>query len=322
MNIGVLGTGFGSYHVQLLKNMNEIKKIVVFGRDEGKLHKLRTESGVEITTSLKDILSQPDIDVVDICLPSDLHSEIAITALQNGKHVYCETPVCLTLEDAHAMKRAEEESGKQVIVNQFIKFERPYQFLEEAIRAKQYGDLLSLSLKRETAPLWGDLGLHSICSNLMIHELDFMTWALGTPDQFHVWGVESIQKGQAMVQAVFEHQGKRTQLTASSLMPDSYPFTVGYEAYFERAKLVFCERDANGQTETALYEYSPSGKQEIALESANPYEKSLEHAIYCFQNHTNSIASLGRATQSLAIALDIKQRLVETIHPADSPKQP
>ncbi|MNN75447.1 hypothetical protein D3C81_1917520 [compost metagenome] len=93
-------------------------------------------------------------------------------------------------------------------------------------------------------------------------------------------------------------------------MPAAYPFTVGYEAYFERAKLEFHEKDdMQGGVDTALYEFSETGRQEIVLDKVNPYEKSLQHALQCFQDGTDSILSLEQALISLNTALELKNRL-------------
>lgn len=179
MNIGVLGTGFGAYHAKLWIESDRIDRVVVYGRNESKLQKLKEELGVEITNCIDDLILNPEIDVIDICLPSHLHKQYAVQALKHGKHVFCETPVCLTLEDAAAMRHAEKQYGRRILVNQFIKFEPAYSYLQHAFQERKYGKLLSLVLKRETPPLWGDLGLSSITTNLMIHELDYVTGLVG-----------------------------------------------------------------------------------------------------------------------------------------------
>ncbi|NTU21011.1 Gfo/Idh/MocA family oxidoreductase [Brevibacillus sp. HB1.2] len=309
MNIAVLGTGFGAYHAHLLKKMNGVDRLVVFGRNESKLQKLKEELHVEITKHMDEIMCDPTIDVVDICLPSQLHRQFAVEALENGKHVFCETPVCYTLDDALAMKHARDQSGKKLLVNQFIKFDPAYAYLRSAQTENKYGQLLSLSLKRETAPLWGDLGLSSITTNLMIHELDFVTWLFGRNANMSAWGTESSDKKQSIVHSHFHYPDAHAEIVASSQMPTSYPFTVGYEAYFEKAKLVFQEADSHGQTETFLWEYTSSGKNELVLEPVNPYEESLRHAIQCFADHTQSIIDVDHAVESLELALALQKQL-------------
>ncbi|WP_310828852.1 Gfo/Idh/MocA family protein [Paenibacillus pedocola] len=310
MNIGILGTGFGAYHASIFKKFPEIGRVVVFGRNESKLQKLQQELGVEVTTSINEVISDPGLDIIDICLPSTLHKQYTLESFQAGKHVFCETPVCLSAEDAAAMKHAEEQSGKRVLVNQFIKFEPAYQYLYKSAAQKKYGRLLKVRLLRETAPLWGDLGLDTITTNLMIHELDFVSWLIGGTTPSGVWGSQGGQEGQALVEAIFNKSYVSAQVTASSLMPAAYPFTVGYEAYFERAKLEFHEKDdMQGGVDIALYEYSETGRQEIVLEKVNPYEKSLQHALQCFQDGSESILSLEQALISLHTALELKRLL-------------
>ncbi|CAI8992748.1 putative dehydrogenase [Brevibacillus sp. IT-7CA2] len=309
MNIAVLGTGFGAYHAHLLKKMDGVDRVVVFGRNESKLQKLQEELHVEITEHIDEIMRDPTIDVVDICLPSQLHRQFAVEALENGKHVFCETPVCYTLDDAQAMKHARDWSGKKLSVNQFIKFDPAYAYLHSAQTENKYGQLLSLSLKRETAPLWGELGLSSITTNLMIHELDFVTWLFGRNASMSAWGAESSDKKQSIVRSHFHYPDTHAEIVASSQMPTSYPFTVGYEAYFEKAKLVFQETDSHGQTESFLWEYTSSGKNELVLQPVNPYEESLRHAIQCFTGHTQSIIDVDHAVESLELALALQKQL-------------
>ncbi|MGY5484494.1 Gfo/Idh/MocA family protein [Paenibacillus sp. ALE2] len=309
MNIGILGTGFGAYHASLLNNHPKVNRLIVFGRNEIKLQKLKEELNVEVTQNIEDILLDPDVDIVDLCLPSHLHRSHAIDALKHGKHVFCETPVCFHLEDALLMQQAEKQYGKKILVNQFIKFDPAYTYLYEAYRQQKYGKLISLSLKRETPPLWGDLGLSSIPTQFMIHELDLFTWLWGPCDPYTVWGTEVVHPEQAQVRAYFQHRDTFTEVIASSHMPKSYPFTVAYEAYFEKAKLVFHESDENDPIPTALFEYTASGQQKINLESANPYEKSWDHALDCFGGHAECLIPLESAVQALEMAIEIKNRL-------------
>ncbi|WP_379152015.1 Gfo/Idh/MocA family protein [Paenibacillus sp. sgz5001063] len=311
MNIGILGTGFGAYHASLLAKMEGVNRVVIFGRNESKLNQLKQELGVEITTSIDKILSDATLDVIDICLPSDLHSKYAIQGLKAGKHVFCETPVCLSTEDAGAMQKAEKVYGKRIMVNQFIKFDPAYSYLFEAKQSEKYGKLLHVSLKRETAPLWGDLGLGKIATHLMIHELDMVSWLLNNPRLTSVWGSDSGQDGQALVHAVFDTPEVSAEIMVSSQMPGSYPFTVGYAAYFEQAKLEFHEIDhPDGQVDAKLYEYGVNGKQKIVLEQANPYEKSLRYALQSFHDGSASRISLKQAVQAVEMAFEITRRLL------------
>ncbi|MNO43111.1 Glucose--fructose oxidoreductase precursor [compost metagenome] len=311
MNVAVLGTGFGAYHTQLWMKMDRVDKVIIFGRNEAKLQKLKQTLGVEITTKIDDVMLDSTIDVIDICLPTSLHKQFAVDALKNGKHVFCETPVCLNIEDAIAMKEAEQLYDSRILVNQFIKFDPAYKYLYEATQQEKYGKLLSLTLKRETPPLWGDLGLHAIATNLMIHELDFITWMLGSTAPNFVWGTDGGKSDQALVRAIFQQPNVSAEIIVSSQMPTTYPFSVGYEAYFEQGKLVYQESDnMNGSVESSFIEYTASGKQELLLDPANPYEKSIEHALHCLADGTLSIIELDHAIHAIELAIGIEKKLV------------
>ncbi|MEK5397343.1 Gfo/Idh/MocA family protein [Paenibacillus sp. FSL K6-2859] len=311
MNIGVLGTGFGAYHAQLWTAMDRVDKVIIFGRNEAKLQKLKQALGVEITTHIDDIMLDSTIDVIDICLPSNLHRQYAVDALMHGKHVFCETPICFNLEDALAMKEAEQLYDSRILVNQFIKFDPAFKYLYETTHNEKYGKLLSLTLKRETPPLWGDLGLHAIATKLMIHELDFVTWMLGSIEPNFVWGTDGGKSDQAIVRAVFQQSNRYAEIIVSSQMPATYPFSVGYEAYFEQGKLVYQESDnMNGAVESSLIEYTAAGKLDLLLEPANPYQKSLEYALQCLIEGSSSIIELDNAIQAIELAICIEKKLV------------
>ncbi|AIQ13133.1 Gfo/Idh/MocA family protein [Paenibacillus durus] len=309
MNVAVLGTGFGAYHASLLKSMNLCERLVVFGRNPDKLEQLEKELNVEIARDIGEILRDPDIDVIDLCLPSSLHCEIAVKALEHGKHVFCETPVCCSMEEAAAMLIAERRCGSRVLVNRFIHFDPAYAYLRESCLKGTYGKLLSLTLKRETPPIWGDLGLESLPVNLMIHELDFISGIMDCPELVSAWGAEYEDKRQSLVRAFFREGSTFAEVISSSGMPDEYPFTAFYEAYFESAKLVFHESDRNGRSEPLLIEYSASGEQRLVLEEANPYAKSLEHALQCFGQKSDSLLSLEGAAKSMESALKIRRQI-------------
>ncbi len=63
------------------------------------------------TCNWKDIINDPDIQVVDICTPNDSHAEIAIAAAEAGKHIICEKPIARTLGEAKAMYEAIKKAG-------------------------------------------------------------------------------------------------------------------------------------------------------------------------------------------------------------------
>ncbi|PSK98392.1 putative dehydrogenase [Murinocardiopsis flavida] len=82
------------------------------GRDPEKARAAAAEQGWrDVETDYKALLGRDDIDVVDICTPGDTHPEIAIAALDAGKHVLCEKPLANTVAEAEAMAAAAERAA-------------------------------------------------------------------------------------------------------------------------------------------------------------------------------------------------------------------
>jgi len=68
------------------------------------------------TGDWRKLVSDPNVDVVDICTPNFLHKEIALEAIRNGKHIYSEKPLALTVEDAKEMVEAAKNAGVKTLV--------------------------------------------------------------------------------------------------------------------------------------------------------------------------------------------------------------
>jgi myo-inositol 2-dehydrogenase/D-chiro-inositol 1-dehydrogenase len=94
----------------------------------------------------RELLSRPDIDLVDICTPEFLHGEQAVAAAEAGKHVLCEKPMASTLQEADAMIAAARRNGVKLMVGHSRRFTRRYQ---EVARLIQEGAIGEVRLVRE-----------------------------------------------------------------------------------------------------------------------------------------------------------------------------
>jgi len=89
-----------------------------------------------------EVISDPDIDVVDICTPNFLHKEIALAAIANGKHVYSEKPLALSAVDAKIMYEAAEKAGVKTLVG-FNYIKNPTtQLAREIIERGEIGEII------------------------------------------------------------------------------------------------------------------------------------------------------------------------------------
>ena len=115
LGVGMVGYAFmGAAHSQAWRTAPRffdlparLRMSVLAGRDEPRLKAAADKYGWESTeTDWARLIDRSDVDIVDICTPGDTHAEIAIAALEAGKHVLCEKPLANSVAEAEAMAQA------------------------------------------------------------------------------------------------------------------------------------------------------------------------------------------------------------------------
>ena len=263
MKIAVLGTSFGAYHVEQYKKIGLIDEIMVWGRKETKLIELKEKFNVKTTMNMEEIWQDESISLVDICLPNKLHKEMAVKALKAGKHVFIEMPLAETIEEGREIIETAKACNRRVFVDLFLRHEFAYTYLTSIIRGKSMGRCKALYVKRQTPPWWGNLDKKHIALNLMHHDIDFVSQLFGTASDVHAYGLD-VQNEQSVVTAEFIYKDCFATVHASSAMPQTAPFSVGYEAVFEKGFVRYFEDGyADGKLETKLEIFTDDKKEEI-----------------------------------------------------------
>ena len=98
--------------------------------------------------NLDDMLADPAIDGVDLCVPHHLHAPLALRALAAGKHVLVEKPLATTVEDGERMVAAAAERGLTLCVNEQYPFSLPFRRARELIQAGDIGKLVTIRTHR------------------------------------------------------------------------------------------------------------------------------------------------------------------------------
>ena len=190
MKIALLGTGFGQAHAAVYATRPDVDEVIVFGRTPQKLATINDQYGFATSTDLNAVITDPAVDLVDICLPTRLHADTAVRAMQAGKDVLVELPLATTVDDAHRIVAAHQSTGRQAFVDMFSRFSPANQHLRQAAADQRYGPLTVLEIECRTALLWEgyDLGLQTLALDMMHADFDLVTGLLGRPDTLHVTG--------------------------------------------------------------------------------------------------------------------------------------
>ena len=103
---------------------------------------LKTLSNVATYNRIADLLADSNVDLVDICLPTEYHKEVTIAALKAGKHVLCEKPIEVDIDAANEMVEVSQQSGKQFMVAHVLPFFPEFNYALKTVQSGKYGDLL------------------------------------------------------------------------------------------------------------------------------------------------------------------------------------
>lgn len=113
INVGIIGYGYAGrvIHAQLINLVPRLRLYAVASRDERKRASARSEYSVVTYESYEDLLRDRNVDLVVIATPHDSHSDLAIRAMEAGKHCVVDKPMCITTKEADAMLKVRDKAG-------------------------------------------------------------------------------------------------------------------------------------------------------------------------------------------------------------------
>lgn len=299
MRAGIIGFGgMGHFHASHYPSIPDVELVAVADSRPGQLEASALQinlgasgacdlSGLHTYRSGEEMLAGERLDMVDICLPTDLHAECAIAAMRAGCHVLCEKPMARTLEEADAMVRTASETGRTLMIAQCLRFWPAYVRLYEAHRSGEFGRLLMLSLRRVSpVPGWGGAqtwfadGRRSggALLDMHIHDTDFANWLLGVPTAVVTSGATGRTGAidNAVTQYFYEGGPVVTGETSWSY---GGSWNAALCAIFEEATLEMGYRSAD-------LTLARPGKQpeSVPLPARNPYREEIAYFVGCLRD--------------------------------------
>ncbi|RAP77612.1 Gfo/Idh/MocA family protein [Paenibacillus montanisoli] len=200
LKVGVIGAGgiFQWAHSEPLKNHPELEIAAICDIDFEKAKAAAEQHGIpQAFADYREVIAIPEIDIIDICTPNLFHSEIAVAALEAGKHVFCEKPDAVSPEEAIRMKEAEEKSGKKLMVMRNNRFRPASQYIKKWIEGGNLGQAYAGRCgwtRRRGIPGKGgwfttkELSGGGPLIDLGVHFIDLAMWFMGNPKPVSVSG--------------------------------------------------------------------------------------------------------------------------------------
>ena len=140
----VFGTGFmGRVHTEAIRRLGNVEVIAIASLDVSSQRRLAEQFKVEqVESDYLKVLANPSVDAVHICAPNNQHFPMAMAAMEAGKHVVCEKPLALTVEEATALVAAADKLGRRNCLNHNLRYYPLVQQIRQLRLTGELGDIL------------------------------------------------------------------------------------------------------------------------------------------------------------------------------------
>ena len=235
----------GRMHANVYAALNTADLAAVVDQRPEKLASFSEQFGVPAFSTMAELFASDSVDAVDICLPTFLHKDATIEAARAGKHVLCEKPMALSLEDADEMIAACEESQVRLMIAHCIRFWPEYALLKQIVDDKRLGELKSINLTRYGEyPHWSSdnwLGDASKSGggalDMHIHDTDYVHYLIGEPCHLYSRGTVD-EKGVSQIFTTMTFGRKVAHLEGGWNLPAKTPFKMTFRAIFDKGAVI------------------------------------------------------------------------------------
>ena len=327
VRIGLIGLGFmGRMHIAAYDKLEGAELVAVADKDpkraagdlsggwgniDGAAEQLDMTK-VTGSTDFHELINNPDVDMVDICVPTPFHEELAVAALQAGKHVLCEKPLAMDSASAQRIADAAEKSGRVFMPAMCMRFWPQWVWLKQAVDAGTYGKVLGATFRRcaSMPPGWfsnGELSGGAIL-DLHIHDTDFVYYLFGMPAAVRSAGYTktSGKTDHITTQYLYDDGPAFVSAEGSWCMADGFAFTMRYTVNFENATV-----DFDVSRENPLIVYAGGEAEHITLKG-DGYNAELAHLVECINaGQAPTTVTAADAVASIRI-IEAEQKSIDT----------
>jgi len=317
LKAGIIGVGMmGSTHLDAYTKVKGVKVVAVADlindRREGRTLtagnvKGQSQGGINFSQFRQydegmQLIADPDLDIVDICLPTPLHTRYAIAALKAGKHVLTEKPFALDSKDAARLVEAARHAKPMLMCAMCMRFWPAWVWLKDAIAQQTYGKPLSAQFRRVASHPGGAFYSNGkACGgailDLHIHDTDFVQYCFGKPDAVFSRGY-SINTNR-LDHVTTQYLYKNIPLVVAEggwAMASGFGFNMQYTVNFEKATAVF---DLAAQDQLTLF---TRGKRTVVrVKDGMGYQHEIAYFVECIRK-----GSRPRTVDPASAAMSVK----------------
>jgi len=174
LKLGVVGAGsWGKNHLRVFSELEEVDLVAVCDKDSLRAKNAAERYKIKPYTSFSELLEKEEVEAVTICTPTTTHYQVALDAIDSGKHIFVEKPMVSTTEEAKRLLEEAEKKGVHLMVGFIERFNPGVQRVKTILKSGASGEVVLAFAKR--VGRWperiGDVG---VVKDTAIHDLDIM----------------------------------------------------------------------------------------------------------------------------------------------------
>lgn len=319
LKVGLIGCGgMGARHAKSWRAMSDAVKLVAIADIDENNTKCKEEaeiSGAKLYRSGEELLENEELDIVDVCIPTYLHTKYAVMAMEKGINVFVEKPVCLNEEEAKLLLDTEKRTGVKVQVGHVIRFWDEYAWLKDVISKKTYGEMVSATFQRlSPKPNWGWENWFNIPEksgtaglDLHIHDVDFVRYIMGgDPDEVFSRATRDNDGILDHIFSTFTYGDVAISVESGWDFPSHFPFDMNFRVMFRNASVVYAKDQLTVYTSNGekiipeIYKhYDKFEKDETNISKFSAYYNEMRYFVdKILANERIEIAPLSEAIES------------------------
>jgi len=307
IKIGIIGCGgISRAHARGYQNLTDLFQVTATCDvvESNAIERGQQLGAKNIYTDYKKMLKEADIDAVDICLPHDIHAEVAISSLESGKHVIVEKPIATTLAEADNMVSTANKTGLTLMVALNERYDPVHQHIKKMIDNGTLGKLLCIRIDHNQNVIMPEghwirsrqrLG-GGVLIGSGIHRVDLLRWFGGEVKKvanFWVKQPDRMEGEIAVVMNALFESGCIGEVTALWAVRKA-PWYEGVWVYGTNGSVY----RING-----LFWDSPDGYVKVDVPEADSFTEELRHFGHCIINGQKPLTSGEEAKRSLEVVL-------------------
>ncbi|BAS28180.1 Gfo/Idh/MocA family protein [Limnochorda pilosa] len=197
LRFGIIGMGWmGQLHAEVLHQLRSTRLAAIAEIDDARRQAMSARFGVQAYADYREMLADPEIDAVSICVRDLDHLAPVLAAAEAGKQIFLEKPIAATVEDSEAIVSAASRAGVKLMVGHLLRFDPKYRQMRDAVASGQLGDVIHLYARRNSPRTEGPAryrGELPLALHVTVHDLDIILWMLRPHKPVSVYA-ESVEK--------------------------------------------------------------------------------------------------------------------------------